>query len=1225
MSQTKPPAGRDDETQALAVARAEEELLRNFQRNKQEMQHSPPASMPEKQPVSAPPNVQGPVFVFGETEEETATPKRSFDAVSPDGNQSGAHKKQRVDTSAPALAEKLGKMLDEMIAKLTDTKTNNKKVARHVTQGTIDSMMAMKKLQVDISAALADGHTKGSTSSVSQQTTPTLTATILKAACTTGPGNSAWQQVRAKPKPRNSQPRPESSEPKGTRAPNAVMPRKQRADAILIKCSEGSYADMLKLVKTEPSLQGLKDNVQGLRRTANGGLLLRMQKPQDPSTQQLQAALRTAISDKAEVAVMQETVQVEIRDLDEMTSGEEVTMALFAGEDSDIASNAAPRMRKAFGGTQTATVNLRPDHARRLLDKGKIRIGWVVCRIRQKTELRRCLKCMGYGHTSTRCRASDSVAKATQNSCFRCGEEGHKPREIARDARGRSPVLIAGDFNAWSTAWGSSKTTQRGTILLDALATLDVCLLNDGARCTYSKAGRESIIDLTFASPELCRTSHWKVTDLLTYSDHAAIITQTTHSQQGPSLRQSAYKVHTLNADTLLSSMDGNVITGDANTCADILAARIKAASLFEICYKEKKKALKIAIKTSKSRCFQELCDAADQEPFGSAYKLVMGKLYRPPTPTSQEQLGAIISTLFPSQPPLVLPNIAASEAIFTSEEELLCAVASSKAAKAPGPDGIPNAALHAIMKSYPSLFSQVYNRCIAERTFPRAWKQQRLVLIPKRGKMNDDSSSYRPLCMLNTLGNIFERIICNKLEREIEERGALESAARFQEEAEHDRRDTRDVKNAFNSANWSLVLQALQHGGISGNLTLLIADYFKDRVLLYTSDDGNQMHHVTGGVPQGSVLGPILWNVMYDGILRLLLPDGCAVVGFADDIALVTVEKHLSDVSAKCSLAIDMMMSWLKDNGLTLAEHKTEAVLISSRKTVEKVTFRVGSTYVESSPAIKYLGVMIDHRLNFKSHLEYAAAKASKATAAISRMMANTRGPKQHSRRLIATVVTSTILYAAPIWAEAMRTVSYSRQCKSAYRRCALRISSCFCTVSEEAALVVSGAIPIDLLAEDRRTGNSYSRIQRSSTMARWQDKWNNASTGRWTYRLIPDLVPWLQRRHGQLDYYTTQIITGHGCFKAYLHRFKHEGDPYCDYCGSAFTEDAEHAFFVCPLFSAERAALEAAMNCRLTPDNLVCCMMETPSKWDAVAEMAASVMRELRRREQTRRTEGR
>ncbi|XP_041633458.1 uncharacterized protein [Drosophila kikkawai] len=131
----------------------------------------------------------------------------------------------------------------------------------------------------------------------------------------------------------------------------------------------------------------------------------------------------------------------------------------------------------------------------------------------------------------------------------------------------------------------------------------------------------------------------------------------------------------------------------------------------------------------------------------------------------------------------------------------------------------------------------------------------------------------------------------------------------------------------------------------------------------------------------------------MYDGVLRLPLPPGCEVVGFADDNALVTVEKHL-----------------------------TEGVLISIRKIVEKVSFRVGSTIIESTPVIKYLGVMNDHRLNFKTHLENAAAKASKPTAAISRMMANNRGPKQHSKRLIATVVTSTILYAAPIWAEAMQ-----------------------------------------------------------------------------------------------------------------------------------------------------------------------------------------------------------
>jgi len=151
-----------------------------------------------------------------------------------------------------------------------------------------------------------------------------------------------------------------------------------------------------------------------------------MQKPSDPATQKLHTAIKSAFSGKAEVAMLEDTVQVEIRDLDEMPTCEELLQAVYAEEECDIPAGAAYGMRKAYGGTQTATVHLRPEHAQRILDKRKIRVEWVECRIRQKMEPRRCYKCMGLGHMSARCRASEATAKNTQQSCFTCGKDGHK-------------------------------------------------------------------------------------------------------------------------------------------------------------------------------------------------------------------------------------------------------------------------------------------------------------------------------------------------------------------------------------------------------------------------------------------------------------------------------------------------------------------------------------------------------------------------------------------------------------------------------------------------------------------------------------------------------------------------------------------------------------------------------------------------------------------------------
>ena len=149
------------------------------------------------------------------------------------------------------------------------------------------------------------------------------------------------------------------------------------------------------------------------------------------------------------------------------------------------------------------------------------------------------------------------------------------------------------------------------------------------------------------------------------------------------------------------------------------------------------------AIKRSKRQCWTTLIEEVDNDPWGRPYKVVMTKLKGQPQqqPTCPDQLGRIVTTLFPTQEPFIYQVGQEEDEIIplVTRQELLQASTKVGNTKAPGMDNIPNIALKTAIKAAPELFLDMYNTCLAEGTFPERWKKQRLVLLRKGNKPPDD------------------------------------------------------------------------------------------------------------------------------------------------------------------------------------------------------------------------------------------------------------------------------------------------------------------------------------------------------------------------------------------------------------------------------------------------------------------------------------------------------
>lgn len=674
-------------------------------------------------------------------------------------------------------------------------------------------------------------------------------------------------------------------------------------------------------------------------------------------------------------------------------------------------------------------------------------------------------------------------------------------------------------------------------------------------------------------------------------------------------------------------------------------------------------------IRLAKQNAWIELIAMIEADPWGTPYRLVLGKL-RNTTPRltetlEEDKMDELIDTLFPGGR---LRDGASRDItgewrerwkVSAAEVQVIMKKRGTKN-RAPGINGFMATAWKKVPNAVMGGIAKCFTACLKEGIFPVEWKGAILVLIPKSNSPAGPMPKARPICLLNEIGKVLEKVLaermtswmnenprCNLADNQYgfrEGRSTCDAILRVQQLATGSIREGKyvmgvslDIKNAFNSIPWTRILDAPERNGFPSYIRRIIAAYLSERWIEYGVRGGEtRKRAVRAGVPQGSVLGPLLWNITYDAVLRSETEDGCALTCYAYDTFITVTADNVKLAVARANLQAARTIRCIEQLGLEVAAAKTEAILFYGPRRRPSVMpeVTIGDVDVRVGDSIKCLGIMLDSKWSFTQHFEYVADKASRVARSLGRLMPNLRGPREAKRRLYATVVSSVLLYGAPVWCDspASSTVKQRAQLpiKRVQRYTALRVIAAYRTVSYEAATILARTPPLYLVAALQkriftrireakrsrvwtpRTDNEIRAMERVLFKRQWEIhlRQPNMSGVRVREAISPRFSDWVERRKGGLSFHLTQLITGHGCFNDYLKWIGKRDSNQCDQCGEG-EDTAQHNLEDYAAWSIQRAELTRIIGGDLTLTAVIGAILGSEEAWRAVNIYATDIMR--------------